>query len=71
MSENVILRMNAVCKRIGVCRSSVYRFMAHNDFPKPIELGSRSRGWLEVEISKWISQRADSRKSKSQDEFAQ
>lgn len=52
-----ILRLPAVMARIGLSRSSIYLRIKEGSFPKPISLGVRAVGWLESDISDWISQR--------------
>lgn len=52
-----ILRLPQVQKRLGISRSGIYERMKNGGFPKPINLGGRSVGWLEHEISEWLEQR--------------
>lgn len=52
-----ILRMREVIQRIGLSRSSIYKLMENNDFPKPMKLGSQAIGWRDTEIEAWISNR--------------
>jgi prophage regulatory protein len=62
--SNTILRLPQVKIRVGLSRSSIYAAVSKGSFPKPIRLGTRSVGWLEVEIEAWVSQRVEmSRKS--------
>lgn len=56
---NNILRLPVVKARTGISRSSVYLKISEGTFPKPINLGVRSVGWLESEINEWIQQRID------------
>lgn len=49
-----ILRLPAVKDKTGKPRSSIYRMIAKNKFPKQIKLGQRSVGWIESEIDAWI-----------------
>ena len=60
MSLN-ILRLPEVLKITGLSRSSIYAFCKENTFPKPIKISQRTSGWLENEISDWISQKAEQR----------
>ncbi len=53
-----ILKLNDVIERCALSRSSIYAYIQHNKFPKPIRLGERAVGWMEAEISAWIEQRA-------------
>lgn len=58
-------RMTEVCHQVGLSRSTIYRLIDDNDFPKPIPLGSKSIGFLSSEVTAWKEQRiADSRKAK-------
>ncbi len=54
-----ILRLPEVRVRVGLSRSSIYAAVSKGTFPKPILLGARSVGWLEVEIEAWVSQRIE------------
>lgn len=53
--NNAILRLPAVKKYTGLSRSTIYLRIAQGDFPKPISLGGRSIGWIEIEIEEWLS----------------
>jgi prophage regulatory protein len=53
-----ILREPAVENKVGLKRSSIYEQMAAGTFPKPVQLGPKSVGWLESEIDQWIEKRA-------------
>ena len=61
LQQNSILRRNQVIQRTGISTSSIYNFIAAGTFPEPIQLGSRSVGWLEHEIDEWISERIEKR----------
>jgi prophage regulatory protein len=52
-----ILRRKQVESRVGLSRSTIYDGIKAGTFPKPIQLGPRSVGWLESEISTWLEQR--------------
>lgn len=60
----VILRLKQVQSRVGLGRSSIYsklnRKSPHYDesFPRSIRIAEKSVGWLESEISAWITTRA-------------
>ena len=53
-----VLRVADVSKRVGLCRSSVWRMVKEGDFPAPRRLSSRAVGWLEGEIDDWVRSRA-------------
>ncbi len=53
-----ILRRHEVEARTGLPRSSLYRLIATGEFPKQRRLSPSTVGWLESEVSSWISSRA-------------
>ena len=58
MHRERILRRHEVEARTGLPRSSLYRLIANGEFPKQRRLSASTVGWLESEISTWISGRA-------------
>ena len=58
---NVILRRKQVEHRTGLSRSTIYLFIDEGTFPRPVQLGERSVGWLEHEIDEWILSRIEKR----------
>lgn len=58
---NRILRLPDVKDRSGLGRSTIYRRIAENTFPKPIRIGERAVGWLESEIDAWTELRTRER----------
>ena len=56
MSEQ-ILKLPDVIKITGLARSTVYKLINENRFPKQIKSTSFSSGWLQSEISQWIDER--------------
>ena len=53
-----LIRLKEVQHRVGVGRSTIYRWMADGSFPKPVQLGKRSVGWIEHEIEDWLRSRS-------------
>ena len=53
-----LIRLREVQHRVGLSRSSIYRFMAEGTFPTPVHLGSRSVAWIEHEIDAWLRSRS-------------
>lgn len=52
-----VLRRPEVENRTGLSRSSIYKFMAEGNFPKPFKLAPRAVGWRESDIDNWIKSR--------------
>ncbi len=63
-ADDRILRRRQVEARTGLPRSTLYAKIAAGKFPKQIQLGAKSVGWLESEVSAWLTQQIEgSRKS--------
>lgn len=63
MSEQ-ILKIYEVQSITGLSRTTIYRMVSANTFPKQIKLGERSSGWLKSEVEAWLNNRiATSRRS--------
>ena len=56
-AELRILRRKKVETKTGISRSSIYDGIKKGTFPKPIQLGQQSVGWLESEIDAWLRER--------------
>ena len=50
-----ILRINEVCKILGVGRSTFYRMITSGDFPGGFRVGVRSRRWTMPAVEAWIA----------------
>jgi prophage regulatory protein len=55
----VILRLRKVTETTGLAKSTIYKKITLNEFPKQISLGAKSVGWLESDIQKWIEQQIE------------
>ncbi|MCG3730647.1 AlpA family transcriptional regulator [Vibrio cincinnatiensis] len=51
------LRLKDVMSLTGLGRSTIYKFMDDEVFPKTIPLGGRAVAWVESEIEEWMEQR--------------
>ena len=54
-----ILRRKQVEARTGLARSTIYHHIKAGTFPRPIPLGPRAVGWLESDVSNWITERVE------------
>lgn len=48
-----IVRMNAVRRRTGLGRSTIYRLIAARRFPAPVRLTGRAVGWRVADLDRW------------------
>ena len=49
-----LIRMKEVQHRVGLGRSTIYRWMAEGNFPKPVSIGRHCVAWPEAQIDDWI-----------------
>lgn len=52
-----LIRLKDVQHRVGLGRSTIYRWMAEGKFPKPVQLGGYAVAWAEDDIQNWIASR--------------
>lgn len=52
-----VLRIYEVLDRVGLSKSTLWRYIGEGEFPPPIKLGPRASGWIEQEIDDWIASR--------------
>lgn len=67
-----ISRLKKVIARTGLSKSSIYKLMGENRFPKPISLGgARAVGWIDEEIDDWLYQQIEQSRRNSEIEASQ
>ncbi len=54
-----LIRLPEVQHRVGLGRSTIYRWMAEGKFPKPVQLGGYSVAWVQDDVEKWILEKLD------------
>lgn len=50
-----LIRLPEVQHRVGLGRSTIYRWMSEGKFPKPVQLGGYAVAWAEDEIEQWVA----------------
>lgn len=50
-----LIRLKEVLYRVGLSRSTIYRWIASGEFPKPVRLSSYIVAWDEQVINDWIA----------------
>ncbi|RMG35444.1 MAG: AlpA family phage regulatory protein [Gammaproteobacteria bacterium] len=53
-----IYRPKAAAEYIGVAVSTLYRWAADSDFPKPLKLGRQASGWRKADLDAWLERKA-------------
>lgn len=56
-----LIRLREVMQVTGLARSTVYKYIAEESFPKPVSLGERCVGWVDDEVQDWIMARVEER----------
>ncbi|XLP07234.1 AlpA family transcriptional regulator [Alteromonas marina] len=56
-----LMKLRDVMHTTGLARSTVYKYIADGNFPKPVSLGERNVAWLENEIQDWILEKIELR----------
>jgi prophage regulatory protein len=49
-----LIRLKEVMHCSGLARSTIYKYIAANTFPKPVPLGGRAVAWIQAEVDAWI-----------------
>ena len=55
--EQRILRLADVVAAVGLGKSAIYAAVAKGEFPPPVQLSARARGWRSGDIEQWIKTR--------------
>ena len=56
-SDERLLRLSEVHKRVGISKSQIYNLMNAGKFPKPIKLTEKIIAWPESVIDEWIEEK--------------
>lgn len=59
----MVIRLPEVKKITGLPRSTIYRYIKQNNFPKQVPLGNRSVGWIREEVLSWVTEKITQRNS--------
>lgn len=57
MKEQLVYRMTDLTRAIGLGKTKIYEMIKEGEFPRPIELGSNSVGWLVEDVKDWVKNR--------------
>ena len=56
-----VLREREVRRRTGLSGPTLWRARQRGEFPQPIQLSPGRKGYLRVEVERWLEQRAAAR----------
>ncbi len=48
-----LIPIQEVMQLVGLKKTTIYKMMGENSFPRPVKLGRRSSRWVEREIASW------------------
>ena len=51
------LRMGAVMQVTGLARSTIYKLIAEDKFPQPVQLTGRAVAWRRADLERWSAAR--------------
>lgn len=57
MSNAPLLRMPELTKQLGVARSTIYKIIKTEGFPKPIKLSRRTVAWDPADVQAFLDRR--------------
>jgi prophage regulatory protein len=60
ITDTKVIRFSELQKKIGLSRSTIFRLERDGKFPKHIQLGPKSTGWLMHQVDEWILSRMNS-----------
>jgi prophage regulatory protein len=49
-----LIRLKEVQHRVGLSRSTIYKWMSEGRFPKSRSIGPKCAVWIEAEIDYWV-----------------
>ena len=52
-----LLTSKQIAAETGISRSTIYRLLQNESFPKPIRIGPRCMRWPESDIKAWVAER--------------
>lgn len=55
--NDMLLRRQEVERIVGLSRSSIYRLMQDEDFPRPVRVGRSAVRWKESDVKVWLESR--------------
>ncbi len=56
-----LLKLKSVIERTALARSTIYKMMEEELFPKPVPLGARAVAWVETEVDEWVLAKIEER----------
>jgi prophage regulatory protein len=48
------MRLKEVIEKTGLSSSIIYNWISEGEFPRQVDLGARSVGWIDTVIEEWL-----------------
>ena len=61
-----IMRLKEITEKTGLAKSTIYNLISQGKFPKQIDLGARSVGWVDTEIEEWLEEKVAHRNAQEE-----
>ncbi|MDE9430059.1 AlpA family transcriptional regulator [Xenorhabdus bovienii] len=55
--QHSFIKIPEVCRRTGLGKSTIYKYISEGKFPKQIKVGSHASAFVESEVDTWINRR--------------
>ena len=59
----LVLRRKQMLKLLGLSATTVYKMQRDGRFPRPIQLSTRTTGWLAADVKQWLKERSAAAKA--------
>ena len=56
-NQKCVLRLPQVLEKVSLSRATIYKMISRGEFPRPVQIGQRSVGWLPEEVNAWLESR--------------
>jgi len=60
------MRLKEITEKTGLAKSTIYNLISQGKFPKQIDLGARSVGWVDTEIEEWLEEKVAHRNAQEE-----
>ncbi|WP_323050087.1 AlpA family transcriptional regulator [Caballeronia mineralivorans] len=64
-TKHRLIRLRGVRMRVGLGTSTVCRYLAKGEFPRPVQIGGGRVAWVERDIDAWIADRIEADPSRT------
>ncbi len=59
MSADKLIPIAEVVELVGLKKPTIYKYIRHGNFPKPVKIGKRASRWSLNAVLEWIEQQKE------------